>query len=429
MTDPLSATEIDRIKQAVEANFETQVSFVQELVRAASLRGEEAAVQAIVARELVERRYDVERFGVDPEAIAEHPAFSPATIDYADTFNVAGMKMPKSQKGKSLILNAHTDVVPTADPSQWTYPPFSATRDGDWLYGRGAGDMKAGLVANIFAVDAIEAAGFRLTGPLQIQSVVDEETTGNGAAAAIHRGYTADAVLIPEPTDEQLVFANAGVIKFKITTRGVPAHPRDPDSGLSAIDAAIQLIGHLKGLEKKWNEDRHKHAGFENLRNPASLNVGTISGGEWPSSVPFGCVFEGRIGFFPGEDPWVRARELEDSIAALVASDARLARSAPTVEWVGTMQAGYRLPDTSPAEEALHKAHELVRGGPLGRYIMACYLDATLFANYARIPALTYGPIAENIHGIDERVNLPSLKRVTETIALFAASWCGIEAA
>ncbi|WP_346899247.1 ArgE/DapE family deacylase [uncultured Roseibium sp.] len=429
MTEPLSPSEIDRIKQAVEANFETQVSFLQDLVRSASLRGEEAEVQTMVARALVDRRYDVERFSVDPQAVDEHPAYSPATIDYADTFNVSGMKMPKAQRGKSLILNAHTDVVPTADPSAWTYPPFSATRDGDWLYGRGAGDMKSGLVANIFAVDAIEAAGFRLTAPLQIQSVVDEETTGNGAAAAIHRGYTADAVLIPEPTDEQLVFANSGVIKFKITTRGVPAHPRDPDSGLSAIDAAIQLIAHLKGLEKKWNEERHKHPGFEKLRNPASLNVGTISGGEWPSSVPFACVFEGRIGFFPGEDPWERAKEVEDSIAALMAKDTRLARSAPTVEWVGTMQAGYRLADTSPAEDALRKAHGLVHNDALGRYIMACYLDATLFANHAGIPALTYGPAAENIHGIDERVNLSSLKRVTETIALFTAGWCGIEPA
>jgi len=429
MTDPLSPSEIDRIRQAVEAKFETQVSFLQDLVRTASLRGEEAEVQALVAEALVDRSYDVERFGVDPDAVAEHPAFSPATIDYADTFNVSGMKRPKTQKGRSLILNAHTDVVPTADPSQWTYPPFSATRDGDWLYGRGAGDMKAGLAANIFAVDAIEAAGFRLTGPLQIQSVVDEETTGNGAAAAIHRGYTADAVLIPEPTDEQLVFANAGVIKFRITTRGVPAHPRDPDSGLSAIEAAIRLIGHLKDVETKWNEDRHRHAGFEKLRNPASLNIGTISGGEWPSSVPFACVFEGRIGFFPGEDPWVRAREVEDSIAALLAGDARLARSAPTVEWIGTMQAGYRLADTSPAEDTLRQAHGLVHGDALGRSIMACYLDATLFANHAGIPALTYGPVADNIHGIDERVSLASLRRVTETIALFTASWCGIEAA
>lgn len=429
MSQSLSSTEIDRIKQAVEANFDKEAAFLQEVVRSVSLRGEEAGVQDIVSDALKQRGYKVDAFPLDVETLSAHPGFSPATIDYADTYNVVGTKTPEAPGGKSLALNAHVDVVPAAAPDQWLYPPFSGTIDGDWLYGRGAGDMKAGLVANIFALDAIEAAGFRLTAPVQIQSVVDEETTGNGAAAAIQKGYTADAVLIPEPTDEQLVFANSGVIKFKITTQGVPAHPRDPDSGLSAIDAAIQLIAHLKEMEKKWNEAKGTHAGFEGLSNPASLNVGMINGGEWPSSVPFGCVFEGRIGFFPGEDPMDRAREIENSITDLMQKDPRLARSKPQVEWVGTMQAGYRLGAPAPAEEVLKRAHHNVRGTDLSRYVMACYLDAALFANHAGIPALTYGPVSENVHGIDERVSLSSLKRVTETIALFAAEWCGITSA
>ena len=57
---------------------------------------------------------------------------------------------------------------------------------------------------------------------------------------------------------------------------------------------------------------------------------------------------------------------------------------------------------------------------------MACYLDAALYMNHSGIPALTYGPLTRNIHGIDECVNLPSLLRVTRTIALFTARWCGI---
>ncbi|WP_208992956.1 hypothetical protein [Roseibium sp. TrichSKD4] len=87
------------------------------------------------------------------------------------------------------------------------------------------------------------------------------------------------------------------------------------------------------------------------------------------------------------------------------------------------------LDETSTAGTILQDAHCAVSGGSLRRYVMACYLDGALFANHANRPALTYGPLAENIHGIDERVSLSSLKRVTQTIALFAANWCGVESA
>ncbi|MFC6655599.1 ArgE/DapE family deacylase [Roseibium salinum] len=350
----------------------------------------------------------------------------PATIDYADTFNVSGRKRPQAASGRSLILNAHVDVVPTADPAYWTHAPFAAVREGDWLFGRGAGDMKAGLAANLFAVDAIEAAGFELQGPLEFQSVIDEEVTGNGTAAAILRGATADAVLIPEPTDEDVVCANSGVIKFRITVQGVSAHPREPDSGLSAIEAAFLVINELKVLEARWNAEKIEHAGFDRLANPASLNIGTIQGGEWPASIPFECTFEGRIGFYPGDEPAERMASFEKTLQELGSLDPRLSKANPRLQWIGTCQAGYRLEPGTDAETALASAHRSVTGRSLNRSIMACYLDAALYMNHCEIPSLTYGPLTKNIHGIDECVNLPSLKRVTQTIALFAAEWCGI---
>jgi acetylornithine deacetylase len=286
--------------------------------------------------------------------------------------------------------------------------------------------MKAGLAANIFAIDAIEAAGFRLQGPLEVQSVIDEEVTGNGTAAAIARGATADAVLIPEPTDEDVIFANSGVIKFRISVQGVPAHPREPESGLSAIEAAFLVIAELRALEARWNAEKSAHAGFDGLRNPASLNIGTIAGGEWPSSIPFECMFEGRIGFYPGDVPAARMAEFETMLQDIGTRDPRLKKANPRLEWVGTCQAGYVLAEGSEAEGVLATAHGLVTKQDLKRSIMACYLDAALYVNHAGLPALTYGPLSKNIHGIDECVNLPSLERVTKSIALFTAQWCGI---
>lgn len=426
MPPSLTADAVAAITRAVDARFETEVAFLQEIVRAPSLRGQEAGVQRIVARALTSRGYDVSTFPIDVARLQAHPAYSPATIDYADTFNVSGRKAPAQQTGRSLILNAHVDVVPTANPDCWRHPPFAAIREDGWLFGRGAGDMKAGLAANLFAVDAIETAGYSLQAPLEFQSVIDEEVTGNGTAAAILNGSTADAVLIPEPTDEDLIFANSGVIKFRISVQGIPAHPRDPGSGLSAIEAAFLVIGRLKDLESRWNAEKTRHPGFDALVNPASLNIGTIQGGEWPASIPFECRFEGRIGFYPGDAPSERMDQFERALRELASLDPRLEKADPKLEWIGTCQAGYRLEEGTSAETVLASAHDAVTGQPLNRSIMACYLDAALYMNHCGIPALTYGPRTKNIHGIDECVDLVSLKRVTLTIALFTARWCGL---
>ncbi|MXQ14045.1 ArgE/DapE family deacylase [Microvirga makkahensis] len=430
LTSHLSDADRDRILIAVDKAFETQVAFLSELVRCVSLRGQEAGVQTLIEAALLERGYDVDRQMIDTALIGRHPAFSPATASYENSWNVIGICRPAAASGRSLILNAHVDVVPAGDPSRWQEPPFEPARHGDWLYGRGSGDMKAGLSAAIFALDAIRAAGLELTGPVQIHSVVEEEITGNGAAMALASGHVADAVLIPEPTDEKLVRANSGVIKFAITVHGTPAHPREVSGGVSALEAAMRLIHRLRRLEMRWNEERTTKPFFDDVENPAALTIGTISGGEWIASVPSCCRFEGRIGFYPGDNPHERVREFEAFVSTMAADDPLLQLCpSPIVEWVGVVHAGYTLAPGSDAEDVLAEAHAVANapdGLPLQSYVMACYLDAAVYAVHAGIPSLVYGPIAENIHAIDERVSLSSLRRVTKTIALFVAAWCGV---
>jgi acetylornithine deacetylase len=426
----LSETERKRILVTVDTAFESQVGFLSDLIRCASLREQEAQVQQLVEATLIERGYAVQRQMIDQALIGRHPAFSPATISYENSWNVIGLYNPAVIHGRSLILNAHVDIVPAGDPKRWQYPPFEPTRDGDWLYGRGSGDMKAGLSAAIFALDAIRGAGLELTAPVQIHSVVEEEITGNGAAMALASGKVADAVLIPEPTDEKLVRANSGVIKFAITINGTPAHPREVSGGVSALDAAVRLIECLRHLETRWNDERTTKPFFDDVDNPAALTIGTINGGEWIASVPSCCRFEGRIGFYPGDDPQQRVKEFEAFVATVAAGDPLLQRCPePIVKWVGVVHAGYTLAPGSEAEAVLSEAHVTASapdGPPLQAYVMACYLDAAIYSVHAGIPSLVYGPIAENIHAIDERISLPSLRRVTKAIALFAASWCGV---
>ena len=91
------------------------------------------------------------------------------------------------------------------------------------------------------------------------------------------------------------------------------------------------------------------------------------------------------------------------------------------------MHAGYELTSGTEAEACLRDVHRVVNDGQeLSSMVMPAYLDAAIFAVHGKVPALVYGPISENIHGIDERVSLPSVRRVTKALALFAADWCGV---
>ena len=242
-----------RIVASVEEGFADQVAHTQALVRFASTRGQEHAIQDFVFRTFRDRGYAMERFAMDRAGIERHPGGSKWSDEHSEAPIVVGIHRPREETGRSLILQAHVDVVPAGPEDMWTHPPFEPVIEGDWLYGRGGADMKAGHASNIFALDALRRLGLQPAATVTIQSVVEEESTGNGALMTHLRGYRADAVLIPEPEDEKLVRANTGVLWFEVEVRGHPVHVREMGAGANAIDGAYRVIGALRGLEAEWN--------------------------------------------------------------------------------------------------------------------------------------------------------------------------------
>lgn len=417
----------DRILAAVDAAFDRQIAFTQDLVRFPSLRGAEHTAQDFMHDAMRGRGLALDRWTIDIDAIKHHPGFSPVCVSYENAVNVVGTWRPAAQTGRSLILNGHIDVVPTGPLQHWTTPPFEPRIADGWLYGRGAADMKAGLAANLFAFDAVRAAGFQPSAPIYFQSVVEEECTGNGALACLARGYRADAAIIPEPEDDKLVRANTGVLWFKVTVEGRPTHTRVMGEGANAIDAAYRVIAALRMLEAQWNAQKGQHRHFEELGHPINLNIGRIEGGDWASSVPAWCSFEARIAIYPGISAEAAAEEIQACVRQAAHSDAFLRNCPPEVEFHGFFAEGYVLPEGTEAEATLARSFATVHARVLESFVTPGYLDARVFMLYADTPCLVYGPQSEDIHGYDERVNLDSVRRVTKTLALFIADWCGLD--
>ncbi|MBT8410481.1 MAG: ArgE/DapE family deacylase [Octadecabacter sp.] len=421
-----------RICDAVDQEFDRQIAFLSLLTSHPSTRGNEQSAQSFLTDELAARGYEIDRWQIDIAEIQHLPGFSPVLGPYEDAINVVGTHRPRTQQGRSLILNGHIDVVPAGPLDMWDSPPFEPRVADGWLYGRGGGDMKAGLTSNLFALDALATCGLAPTGTIYFQSVVEEECTGNGALACLARGYTADAALIPEPFSENLVTAQLGVIWFQVHLRGLPTHVAYAGSGANAIEAAFPLIHALHEMEHRWNASENRPDEYAHVDHALNLNIGKIEGGDWTSSVPAWSVFDVRRAIFPGQSIDAAKAEIEQVIMDAARENAFLRNSLPEVVYHGFHAEGYALSrdssvNATSAIAALDKAHQSVSGEALQREAITATTDARFFGLYADTPALVYGPRAEAIHGFNERVDLESMRRITKATALFIADWCGTE--
>jgi acetylornithine deacetylase len=281
------------------------------------------------------------------------------------------------------------------------------------------------LSANLFALRALHAAGFEAAADIYLQSVVEEECTGNGALACLQRGYRAAAALIPEPAAERLNHAQVGVMWFQVRVRGRPVHVAVAGSGSNAIESCFPLVAALHRLEHDWNHRGHE--AFKQHHHPLNFVLSRIEGGDWTSSVPAWCTFDMRVGLFPGQNLQEARKEIEQCVHRAALEDGFLRENPPELVYHGFQAEGYVLPPHTPAQACLEQAHRHVRQEPLEQYAGTGTTDARFFGLYQGIPALVYGPRSRDIHGFDEAVEIDSVRRVTKTIASFIAQWCGLQ--
>ena len=427
--NPLSAETVDRITKAVDAGFDDEVKFLADFVRIPSLRFEEGPAQDFMAAALRERGYKVDDWTIRLEDLEPLAGFGPIMGDFSRARTVVGSHHPQTVKGRSLILQGHLDVVPAGPTEMWTDPPFSAEiRDG-WMYGRGAGDMKAGTVSALFALDALRRAGFEPAATLHFQSVIEEESTGLGALSTLQRGYRADVAVLPEPSNFSINRAQVGALWFRLRVRGRPVHVAVASEGSNAIMAGYDIINALKGLEAEWNERAKEHPVYKDVKHPLNLNAGKIAGGDWASSVPAWCDIDCRMGVLPGMDLEKCKQEIISCVAGASRDHSFLSNNPPEVIWNGFQAEGYVLgPEADPALEVMQSAYAKTfdTDEPMFQNKMTALTDSRFYGLYYDIPAFCVGPRAENIHGFDERVELASIRNHTVLMALFVAEWCGL---
>ena len=351
---------------------------------------------------------------------------------------------------RSLALCGHVDVVPVGDRESWTKAPFGAEIEGDLLYGRGSGDMKAGLVACLMACRAIWRLGVELEGGLEFHSVVDEEAGGFGAIEAAARRPAPRAVLVAESTAGSLRPWAGGLDWVRVVVRGRNGHssrrfasiyPSEagrliPTKSVNAIELGARLLRSVRELETHWALTK-SFAGMPSGMN--TISPGAIFAGAGidadglpvvtnnPGIVPDTCAIDFDLKFLPHERTADVRRDFEAWIARFAASDPWLAENPPRVIW---NLAGLHFP---PVNTSVHD--------PLCEAVAASVLDqgeeprfegmlgVTDAAHYAQhgISTLVYGPAGVNAHAPDESVSVASTLKAAKVIASTIVRYCGVK--
>ena len=428
------------LTEIADAAAATEASLAR-LVTVPSVVGTDAEhdIQALLAEDLRAAGLDVDHWRLPLSDLLDAPDFPGVEVERGEAWGLVGRlagHSADSGDGRSLMLNAHVDVVPVGDPDAWSMPdPFSGRVVAGELHGRGACDMKAGLVAAMAAVAAVRRAGVPLAADLTVACVQGEEDGGLGTYALLHRGWTADACVVPEPTGLDLVTACAGALTFRLLVPGRATHASRRTEGVSAVEKLAPLLAALEQLEARRNRDVDPLMSRWPLAYP--LSIGTVRAGDWASSVPDLLVAEGRLGVALDEPVEAARAALEETVADLNAADPWLRDHPVTVQWWGGQFASGRLDASSDLDARMSTAHQQARGHtpPPRPATPGAASPATWGAPYgsdlrllagAGIPTLHYGPgDAVLAHAPDERVPLRELHIATRALSLLALDVCG----
>jgi len=394
-------------------------SLLSKLITFHSTAGNEQEVQEFLADHLRDS-------GFDPRLVPIHPNIEqdedytlvPDHKGYDGRTNLL-LTERGTGGGRSVILNAHVDVVPAADEL------FEPKIEGGVVKGRGACDAKGHIVTCILALQALREAGIKLLGDVQVQFVIEEEAGGNGALSAILDCPKADGVVVLESTGFQVFCANRGALWFKLAVEGKTTHMGRWRSGVSAIDKITDAIRILKDYEARLIEESRGDPLFEDVEGCVKLNVGVIQGGDWPSMVPGHCFIEGGIGFLPNKNLSILREEIRREIETHADE---WTREHYSIEYKRLHNEAYRMsPDHPLALAVCESARSLGVESEITGWSASC--DARLYWHRGGMPTVVFGPgSVSHAHSVDEQISMQDIETGARVLCDFLVRWCGVHA-
>ncbi len=389
-----------------------------ELVRVPSPTGSERVAIDLVASWLEPIADETDRWSVAMSEMEADLAYPGREVEREDVPVVAA-RITGNRPGPTIVLTGHVDTVPVGDVTRWTRDPGGEI-DGDILYGRGAADMKAGLVAAVEAFTVLADRGREFAGEVRFVAVPGEEDGGTGTLAAIRRGWTGDLVIVTEPTSgpdgPEIVIAHGGALTYTIGIEGKSAHAAKRREGVSALDQFWTVHHALRRLETELNE-QEQNSVMVALGLPYPTTVGIVRGGVWASNVMERLTAEIRVGITIEESIGEAEERFERTLRQALAGDPWFDDHPPTIERTGAAFGSSSIDPAHPLVDAVGQAAldvagraPLLIGVPYG-------CDMALWTRVGGAATLVYGPgDVRRAHATDEHASLSEAEFVAEVL-------------
>ena len=389
----------------IDAHFDEQVRFLQELIRVPTDTppGNNAPHAARTAALLHDMGIEAEQHPV--------PAHEVRACGLESITNLVVRR--KYGPGRTVLLNAHGDVVPPGDG--WTKDPYAGVVENGRVYGRAAAVSKCDFSTYTFATRALEAVAKPAKGSVELLFTYDEEFGGEvGPAWLLKHKIIHPDLMIAAGFSYQVITAHNGCLQMEVTVHGKMAHAAIPDSGVDAMQAAVAILNVLYAQNTLYQSTTSQVEGI----NHPYLNVGLIEGGTNTNVVPGRVSFKLDRRMIPEENP----AEVEATLRKLI-QDTAATRPGVSVDVKRILLANAMrpLPGNAPLVQAIQKHGEQVFGEPIPALGTPLYTDVRIFCE-AGIPGVIYGAgprtvLESHAKRADERLELDDLRRATKVIA------------
>lgn len=389
----------------IDAHFDEQVRFLQELIRVPT--DTPPGNNAPHAERTAELLHG---FGMD----AEKHAVPEAEVRAAGLESITNLVVRRKYgAGKTVLLNAHGDVVPPGDG--WTKPPYGGEIENGKIYGRAAAVSKCDFSTFTFAVRALEAVAKPQAGSVELLFTYDEEFGGEvGPAWLLKHGIIKPNLMIAAGFSYQVVTAHNGCLQMEVTVHGKMAHAAIPESGIDALQGATQVLNALYAQNALYQQVSSQ---VEGITHPY-LNVGMIEGGTNTNVIPGRVTLKLDRRMIPEENP----AEVEATLRQVIAdAAAKIPGVTVDIKRILLANAMRPLPGNRPLVDAIQKHGEQIFGERIPALGTPLYTDVRLFCE-AGIPGVIYGAgprtvLESHAKRADERLDLEDLRRATKVIA------------
>ncbi len=315
--------------------------------------------------------------------------------------NVVSLLTGKMNK-PVLMFNGHLDTVPIGDESLWSVDPFGGISKNGRVYGRGAADMKGGIVSMILALKAIIESNISLNGNLLLALVVDEEISGIGTKDLLKKGYVADAAIVGECTNLKVHNSHRGILNFEISVFGKSAHASLPYQGINAIYKMSKICLALE----KYQEILKKNAQEQEY---PTINVGTIQGGIKTNVIPDMCRITVDRRILPKEN-YKDAIKNISSILTKIIKEERLKVTFETILYAEPSFISKNERIMILLKKAMEEINLIFKPSS---FPATC--DMRFLKNQAKIPTVIFGPgNIENAHVVDEYVEIEQVVKAAK---------------